>query len=85
MNDTPSELSKLLVERYRDRTPAERVRMAAAMFRVATTLARSGIQSRHGGATESDLRRLLLRRLYGGELTEGQLAEIDRWRQRVPG
>jgi hypothetical protein len=76
VNDTPSELSQLLAGRYRDRTPGERVRMAAAMFRVATTLARAGIRSRHGDATDSELRRLLLRRLYGGELTEVQLAEI---------
>lgn len=83
MNDTPSDLSQLLAQRYHDRTPAERVRMAASMFRVAATLARAGILSRHGGATESEVRRLLLRRMYGGELTEVQLAEIDRsWQRR---
>lgn len=80
MNDTPTDLSQFLAARYRDRTPAERVRMAAAMFRVATTLARAGIQSRYGMATDSEVRQLLLRRLYGGELTEAQLTEIGRSR-----
>ena len=82
MSDTPTDLSHLLASRYRDPTPGERVRMTAAMFRVATTLARAGIQWRYGKATDSEVRQLLLRRLYGDELTEAQLSEIARAQAR---
>jgi hypothetical protein len=78
MNDTPDDLSQLLTRQYRARTPAERVRMAASMFGAATALARAGIRSRDRYATDAEVRRQVLVRLYAGELTEEQLAEIGR-------
>ena len=78
MSDTPNDIAHALAERYRDRTPAERVRMAASLFTVATALARAGIRARNPEASEAEIRRLLLRRLYDGELTEAQFAEITR-------
>ena len=54
---------------YQACSPAERVRMATAMFAVAKRLALAGL--RHEDAERSDvaLRRALLDRLYGDELT----------------
>ena len=52
--------------------------MAASLFTVATALARAGIRARNPEASEAEIRRLLLRRLYDGELTEAQFAEITR-------
>lgn len=78
MNDTPSELSQLLSERYTALTPAERVRMAASMFGTAVALARAGIRAQDASATESEVRERLLRRLYAAELSEEQLVAISR-------
>lgn len=75
MNDTPAHLPELLSQRYRDRTQAERVRMAASMFRTARTLARAGVRSAYQDATEAEVRQRLLERLYSGDLTDAQLAE----------
>ena len=78
MSDTPSDVTQLLDQRYRERTAADRVRMAASMFGTAVALARAGIQSQHTGATEGEIRVLLLRRLYAGQLGEAMLSELDR-------
>jgi hypothetical protein len=78
MSDTPAHVSELLARRYQDRSPAERVRMAASMFRTARTLAQAGIRSEHANATEAEVRQRLLRRLYSDDLTDEQLAEVLR-------
>lgn len=78
MTDTPAHVAELLSRRYRERTPAERVRMAASMFRTARTLARAGILATDKDATEAEVRQRLLQMLYPGELTDAQLAEAVR-------
>ncbi len=78
MSDTPSDVTMLLDHRYRERTAADRVRMAASMFGTAVALARAGIQSQHTGATDREVRALLLRRLYADQLGEATLSELGR-------
>lgn len=73
MSDTSSEAARILAERYRELTPATRVRMAASMFKVATALARAGLRLHNPDAPEAELRLMLLRRLYDGDLSEAEI------------
>ena len=76
MSDTPNDVRMLLDDRYRERTAADRVRMAASMFGTAVALARAGIHAQYTSATEVEVRALLLRRLYAGQLDEAILSEL---------
>jgi hypothetical protein len=78
VNDTPDIVARVVAERYRDLTPAERVRMASEMYATAIALARAGIREEYGALAEPEMRKQLLRRLHGAELTEEQIAEICR-------
>lgn len=73
----------MVAERYHALTPAERVRMAAGMYDAAIALARAGIREQFGDLAEPEMRVQLLRRLYGAELTETQLAEVGLSRQEL--
>jgi hypothetical protein len=76
MTDTSSAVEEELRTRYRARTPAARLRMATAMFATAKRLAAAGLHFGGAGPSRIDLRRGLLDRLYGDELTPAQRAEI---------
>ena len=57
-------------------SPADRLRMCARMFHTARVLAMSGIRSELGTVSPDVLRRALLLRFYGRDLTEAQLEDI---------
>ena len=78
MNDTSETVARVVVERYRELTPAQRVRMTAAMYDAAIVLARAGIREQFGDLPETEARAQLLRRLHGAELTETQVNAICR-------
>lgn len=76
MTDTTPAVEAELRARYRARTPGARLRMATAMFATAKRLAAAGLRFGGAGPSRTELRRGLLARLYGDELTPDQRAEI---------
>ena len=68
-SDTPPEVEAQLTALYQARSPAERVRMATAMYMTAKRLALSGLRHEDAHRGEIAVRRALLDRLYGEELT----------------
>ena len=80
MTDTSETVARVVVERYREMTPAQRVRLAASMYDAAIVLARAGIREQFGDLPETAARAQLLRRLHGAELTETQINDISRVR-----
>lgn len=76
MNDTNSAVEAQLSAMYRARTPVARLRMATAMFSSAKHMAVAGLRLGGIGPSAVELRRGLLNRLYGDELTPAQRAEI---------
>jgi len=62
MNDTPSEIARLVRERLMARSGVERFRMGVAMFEVARTPA---LASFARGLSEQAWRRRLFERFYG--------------------
>lgn len=70
MNDTPDAVAKIVLERYRSMTPAERCLAASSLFETARVI----IQSSLPNALTAEQRRLAVaRRLYSDELPEEAL------------
>ena len=78
MSDTSETAARVVVERYREMTPAQRVRLTASMYDAAIVLVRAGIREQFGDLPEPEARAQLLRRLHGAELTEAQISKITR-------
>lgn len=85
MKDTSPAFEK----RYRDalmaRSGIERLEMCCAMFEDALVLIEAGIRAEHPNIAESELRRLMLFRLYGNDLPAAWLekaAQASTWQGR---
>jgi hypothetical protein len=67
MNDTSDAISKLVSERYRAMTPAERLFAASSLFETARAIIQSSLPS---DLTTEEQRLAVARRLYNNELPE---------------
>jgi hypothetical protein len=67
MNDTPTTMSKVVLDRYRSMTPAERWLAASSLFETARKLVESSLPS---DLTMEQRRLAVVRRLYKNELPE---------------
>ena len=76
MNDTSAEISKLVVERHRQMTPAERWLAASSLFETARKIVESSLPS---GLTVEQRRLAVVRRLYKDELPEVALIAHARY------
>ena len=70
MNDTSDAVSKIVSERYRSMTPAERWLAVSSLFETARAIIHSSLPS---GLTPEQIRLAVVRRLYEGELPEAAL------------
>lgn len=70
MNDTAAAIAKIVSDRHRSMTPAERWLAAAALFETARKIVESSLPS---GLTIEQRRLAIARRLYKDELPEGAL------------
>jgi hypothetical protein len=70
MNDTSDAFSKVVSERYRSMTPAERWLAASSLFETARAIIQSSMPS---SLTVEQLRLAVVQRLYKGELPEEAL------------
>ena len=69
MIDTPPDVTGVMRELFRQRTPGERLAMAFSMFDTAKALAAAGIRAGSPGISESDLRLRVFDRFYGREVS----------------
>ena len=74
MNDTPPEVQKLYREMLMARSGEERMRMGSAMFDAARDMVLASIPA---SLTPLERKRILLKRLYGHELTPETLARVS--------
>jgi len=70
MNDTSDNLAKIVLERYRSMTPAERWLAASSLFETARAIIQSSLPST---LTVEQRRLAIVQRLYKGELPEEAL------------
>lgn len=70
MNDTSDAISKIVLERYRSMTPAERWLAASSLFDTARAIIQASLPS---SLTVEQRRLAAVRRLYNGELPEKAL------------
>jgi hypothetical protein len=70
MNDTSDLMAKVVLERYRSMTPAERWLAASSLFETARAIIQSSLPS---GLTAEQRRLAVARRLYNDELPEEAL------------
>jgi hypothetical protein len=76
-SDTSPEVEAWLLTQYMQRSPAERIRMAAGMFDDAMAIVRAGIMA--SGVTDpTELRVQTFLRFYGQDLDEEMCQEIVR-------
>jgi hypothetical protein len=68
MLDTPREARAAYFEMIARMTPAARARKAASLGRAARELARAGIRLQRPDASESEVERELVARLYGADV-----------------
>ena len=72
MKDTPAELDEAYRRMLLALSPADRLSMASRMFHTARCLMRAGM----GALTETEARRAMVVRLYGGDLDGSILDEV---------
>lgn len=70
MNDTSDKFAKIVLERYRSMTPAERWLAASSLFETARAIIQSSLPS---SLTAEQRRLAIVQRLYKGELPEEAL------------
>lgn len=75
-SDSTPGVEARLTALYQARSPSERVRMATAMFTAAKRLALAGLRHEDPERNDVALRRALLDRLYGDELTPSVRAAV---------
>jgi hypothetical protein len=76
MNDTSTAISKLVADRYRSMTPAERWLVASSLFETARMIVESSLPSE---LTREQRRLAVERRLYQNELPEAALIAHARY------
>src|ERR1700674_2602090 len=76
MNDTSAAISKVVADRYRSMTPAERWLAASSLFESARKIVESSLPS---GLTPEQRRLAVVRRLYKNELPEAALIAHARY------
>jgi len=76
MNDTSAAIAKLVVDRYRTMTPADRWLATSSLFETARTIVESSLPS---GLTMEQRRLAIVRRLYQNELPEAALLAHARY------
>lgn len=77
MSKTPSEVDHRYHRLMQRLTPAERLAMACRMFSTARALVVAGLRSQDPGIEGPRLRRALLERLYGRDLTAEQMDRFE--------
>jgi hypothetical protein len=70
VNDTSDAIAKVVLERYRSMTPAERWLAASSLFETARAIIQSSLPS---NCTSEQRRLAIARRLYENELPEAAL------------
>ncbi|MBI2911706.1 MAG: hypothetical protein HYY05_06155 [Chloroflexi bacterium] len=75
-SDTPPEVMRFWQDLMRARSGEERLEMASSMYASARQLVAASLRQQHPGASDAHLRRGLLWRLYGDELSERQRESI---------
>jgi hypothetical protein len=70
MNDTSDAIAKVVLERYRSMTPAERWLAASSLFETARAIIQTSLPS---SFTAEQRRLAVVQRLYNGELPEAAL------------
>ena len=78
MNDTPLSIVNRMLGMLTTRTPVERLKMTSSMFDSGKTLLLMGLRRENPTFNNSQLRCLLLRRLYGDCFNQIQLERILR-------
>ena len=76
MNDTSADVDRRYFEMVMALSPERRLKMAAAMFTTARKLVEAAIRRDLGELDQRELRRELLKRLYGQDLPASILAGI---------
>jgi hypothetical protein len=76
MNDTSAEFSRLVADRHRSMTPAERWLVASSLFETARAIVESSLPN---GLTLEQRRLAVVRRLYQNELPEAALMAHARY------
>lgn len=77
MNDTSPEMERIVAERYRQKSPDERMRIAASMFETARKIVESSLPA---GMSRKERRLPWVRRLYEKELPEKALLAFAEWK-----
>lgn len=75
--DTRIEAERLLLDRYRTMTPAEKLRIFGQLSRTTQELALAGLRRRHPGASSSELRM----RLAATRIDPAAMKEAFGWPQ----
>jgi len=76
MNDSSAEISKLVSERHRAMTPAERWLAASSMFQTARKIVEASLPN---GLTREQRRLAIVQRFYQNELPEAALIAHARY------
>jgi len=82
LSDTNPKIERLLIERLRQMTPAEKLKSMAQLNRMARSLVISELRSRHPDASAEELRRYLAERILGPELAEKVYGPLPRMARR---
>lgn len=79
LEDTHPAARRVLLDRWRSQTPAERFQAAMMLSVQGRAFMLAGIRARHPGASPDEIRRELERESFGAELAE----RVASWRLRV--
>jgi hypothetical protein len=82
VNDTSEAVAKIVLERCRSMTPAERWQAASSLFDTARAIIQSSLPS---SLTAEQRRLAVVRRLYAGELPEEALVAHANYSSATPG
>lgn len=75
-SDTHPEIDKLLVEKFKQLSGEERVEMATSMFDTAREIVLASIKNKNPNISESEIKKELLLRFYGHELSPKFIAGV---------
>jgi hypothetical protein len=76
VNDTPSEMDKMVAQRYKLMAPDRRMRIASSMFEMARAIIESSLPL---NLTRRERRLAFAKRLYAGELPDAALQAFADW------
>lgn len=79
LEDTHPVARRILIERWRAQTPAQRFLTAMMLSTQGRAFMLAGIRARRPGASPDELQREVERESFGAELAE----RVSAWRQRV--